>query len=164
MADATKDLTDELDALRNRVVTVKKEIEKKTMSNAQLKADIQKQKAESANLEEHVAAVKTSNKEIEEHNKELQVSAQTLIDREVQKEREVWKARKQKEKQIMKLETQSIIKERERLTVAYLQEQKVRRKLYNELEDMKGKIRVYCRIRPFNGKEKDRKCEEANKC
>jgi hypothetical protein len=26
--------------------------------------------------------------------------------------------------------------------------------LLNELEDMKGKIRVYCRIRPFTQKEK----------
>jgi hypothetical protein len=29
-----------------------------------------------------------------------------------------------------------------------------RKKLLNELEDMKGKIRVYCRIRPFSKSEK----------
>lgn len=29
-----------------------------------------------------------------------------------------------------------------------------RKKLLNELEDMKGKVRVYCRIRPFSKSEK----------
>ena len=36
----------------------------------------------------------------------------------------------------------------------YKEEQKKRKKLLNELEDMKGKIRVYCRIRPFSRTEK----------
>jgi len=35
----------------------------------------------------------------------------------------------------------------------YKEEQKKRKKLNNELEDMKGKIRVYCRIRPFSKTE-----------
>ena len=29
-----------------------------------------------------------------------------------------------------------------------------RKKLHNQLEDMKGKIRVYCRVRPFSKSEK----------
>jgi hypothetical protein len=39
-------------------------------------------------------------------------------------------------------------------------EQVVRKKLHNEIEDMKGKIRVYVRIRPFSTTEKERGCEE----
>lgn len=35
----------------------------------------------------------------------------------------------------------------------YKEEQKKRKKLNNELEDMKGKIRVYCRIRPMSKSE-----------
>ena len=36
-----------------------------------------------------------------------------------------------------------------------LKEESVKRKkLLNELEDMKGKVRVYCRIRPFSKSEK----------
>ena len=31
-----------------------------------------------------------------------------------------------------------------------------RKKLHNILEDLKGKIRVYCRVRPLNHLEKDR--------
>ena len=40
-------------------------------------------------------------------------------------------------------------------------EQLARKRLHNEMEDMKGKIRVYVRIRPFSKKEKDMGCQEA---
>ena len=36
----------------------------------------------------------------------------------------------------------------------YKEEQVKRKRLLNELEDIKGKIRVYCRIRPFSKAEK----------
>ena len=36
----------------------------------------------------------------------------------------------------------------------YKEEQSKRKKLLNELEDIKGKVRVYCRERPFSKKEK----------
>lgn len=36
----------------------------------------------------------------------------------------------------------------------YKEEQVKRKRLLNELEDIKGKIRVYCRIRPFSNTEK----------
>ncbi|GJN26116.1 hypothetical protein PR202_gb14019 [Eleusine coracana subsp. coracana] len=35
----------------------------------------------------------------------------------------------------------------------YKQEQVLRKRYYNTIEDMKGKIRVYCRLRPLNDKE-----------
>lgn len=35
----------------------------------------------------------------------------------------------------------------------YKEEQVKRKRLLNELEDAKGKIRVYCRIRPFSKSE-----------
>jgi hypothetical protein len=35
----------------------------------------------------------------------------------------------------------------------YKEEQVKRKKLLNELEDAKGKVRVYCRIRPFSKNE-----------
>ena len=37
----------------------------------------------------------------------------------------------------------------------YKEEQKKRKKLLNELEDLKGKIRVYCRIRPYSRTENE---------
>ncbi|KAJ4887525.1 Kinesin-like calmodulin-binding protein [Raphanus sativus] len=39
------------------------------------------------------------------------------------------------------------------LEILYKEEQVLRKKYYNTIEDMKGKIRVYCRIRPLNEKE-----------
>lgn len=41
------------------------------------------------------------------------------------------------------------------MSTKYKEEQTKRKKLLNELEDLKGKIRVYCRIRPFSKKEKE---------
>jgi hypothetical protein len=40
-------------------------------------------------------------------------------------------------------------------------EQLARKKLHNEMEDMKGKIRVYVRVRPFSKSERDRGCVES---
>jgi head-tail adaptor len=41
------------------------------------------------------------------------------------------------------------------LSIKYKEEQKKRKKLNNELEDMRGKIRVYARIRPMSKTEKE---------
>lgn len=40
-------------------------------------------------------------------------------------------------------------------------EQQARKKLHNDMEDLKGKIRVYVRIRPFSKSEQQRGCEES---
>lgn len=40
-------------------------------------------------------------------------------------------------------------------------EQQARKKLHNEIEDMKGKIRVYVRVRPFSNSERQKGCTEA---
>lgn len=42
-----------------------------------------------------------------------------------------------------------------------LREQSMRKKLHNDMEDLKGKIRVYVRIRPFSNSERERGCMEA---
>lgn len=40
-------------------------------------------------------------------------------------------------------------------------EQLARKKLHNDMEDLKGKIRVYVRIRPYSNSERERGCQEA---
>ncbi|RLN93096.1 hypothetical protein BBJ28_00021946 [Nothophytophthora sp. Chile5] len=44
------------------------------------------------------------------------------------------------------------------LETSYREEQALRKKYYNQIEDMKGKIRVYARCRPMSGSEIDRGC------
>jgi hypothetical protein len=40
-------------------------------------------------------------------------------------------------------------------------EQVARKKLHNDMEDMKGRIRVYVRVRPMSNSERERGCQEA---
>ena len=49
------------------------------------------------------------------------------------------------------LKTQS--SELKALTENYNSERMLRKKYYNMIEDMKGKIRVYCRVRPLSKSE-----------
>lgn len=42
------------------------------------------------------------------------------------------------------------------LQKSYLQEQSLRKKYYNQIEDMKGKIRVFGRCRPLSSSELER--------
>ena len=42
------------------------------------------------------------------------------------------------------------------LTEKYQKEMLLRKKYYNIIEDMKGKVRVYCRSRPISSTEKER--------
>ena len=50
----------------------------------------------------------------------------------------------------LKKENSSMSKELQGVGEKFREEQLKRKNLLNELEDLKGKIRVYCRIRPFS--------------
>lgn len=43
-----------------------------------------------------------------------------------------------------------------KLSESFNSERILRKKYYNIIEDMKGKIRVYCRVRPLSKTEKER--------
>jgi hypothetical protein len=45
------------------------------------------------------------------------------------------------------------------MTKQYKEESVLRKRYFNMMEDMKGKIRVFCRTRPMSSSEKERKCE-----
>jgi|TARA_B110001450_G_scaffold193124_1_gene181373 hypothetical protein len=49
----------------------------------------------------------------------------------------------------------------ERLWAKYQAETLQRKRLHNIIEDMKGKIRVYCRVRPMNQNETRMGCIDA---
>lgn len=49
--------------------------------------------------------------------------------------------------------------ERGQLYNEFVEEQALRKQYFNEIEDLKGRIRVFCRVRPMSGSEKERKCQ-----
>ena len=55
---------------------------------------------------------------------------------------------------LVKQQLKECTAEFDQVSTKYKEEQTKRKKLLNELEDLKGKVRVYCRIRPFSNKEK----------
>ena len=44
----------------------------------------------------------------------------------------------------------------QKLAASFNSERLLRKKYYNIIEDMKGKIRVYCRVRPLSSSERER--------
>ena len=44
----------------------------------------------------------------------------------------------------------------QKLVSSFNSERVLRKKYHNMIEDMKGKIRVYCRVRPLSSSEKER--------
>jgi hypothetical protein len=70
------------------------------------------------------------------------------------------KAQLEKEKAQMSLELQNLKDENAKLRRDYLHEQNLRRKYHNEVEDLKGAIRVYSRTRPLSNSEKEKNCKE----
>ena len=59
---------------------------------------------------------------------------------------------KAENKKIQK-EIKLAVKNMEVAETKYKEEVKKRKKLHNQIEDMKGKIRVFARVRPMMGKE-----------
>lgn len=59
------------------------------------------------------------------------------------------------------MEARQVQQYNDRLHKDLAREQLARKRLHNEMEDMKGRIRVYVRVRPFSKSEKERNCEEA---
>ena len=53
----------------------------------------------------------------------------------------------------LKTSNQEMHDQIEKLWAKYQIENRERKYLHNQLEDMKGKIRVYCRVRPLSAKE-----------
>ncbi|KAK6179033.1 hypothetical protein SNE40_011481 [Patella caerulea] len=56
----------------------------------------------------------------------------------------------------LEADNKHLISENKLLTENFNTERVLRKKYYNMVEDMKGKIRVYCRARPLSSSEKDR--------
>ncbi|XP_072039085.1 uncharacterized protein [Amphiura filiformis] len=124
-----------------------KDLEKK-YENEQKKFNRENKKAT-----EMEAELKTTNKELDsakDENKKLQLQINSLGVA-------AQEALELKEKaDEMKSELKTLTADNKALTENYNSERVLRKKYYNQIEDMKGKIRVYCRGRPLSGSEKER--------
>ena len=56
----------------------------------------------------------------------------------------------------LKIESEKARNDCEVLSTKFKEEQKKRKELHNQLEDMKGAIRLFCRIRPLSQTELER--------
>jgi Microtubule binding len=60
------------------------------------------------------------------------------------------------EAEALKAENEKVKKDNEVLQLKFKEEQKKRKELHNNLEDLKGAIRLFCRIRPLSNTELER--------
>jgi len=126
----------ELEMMKKRQEKSKGELEKATESLAEL------EKAHKKLVKEHDASLKELEQAKEAAGKGEQYRA------------ELEKA---------KTELSEVTKQCKELEGLYKKEQQLRKKYYNQIEDMKGKIRVYARCRPFAKYEKEKNCQQAVK-
>ena len=129
---------------------VQRSLESKEKEQAR-ETEIKKQQAEIALMQKKLNETHTNagkkQKETEEKLKKEILEREQLL----QKERDEvakWKNESQDVKQKNELASQALKKE-----------QRLRKKYYNEMEDMKGAIRVYCRVRPISASEKKKNCK-----
>ena len=68
---------------------------------------------------------------------------------EVEKNYEGLQKQSKQGEQLMERQVRDLTQEKELLNIRLHSEIAHRKKLHNELEDLKGKIRVFCRVRPL---------------
>lgn len=116
-------------------------------------------------VQEMMAKLEEKEKALAVKAKELDTMRATASSKESAAEARAKKLAEEKsklemEKQKMSLELANLKDENAKLRRDYLHEQNLRRKYHNEIEDLKGAIRVYSRTRPLSQSEKDKNCTE----
>lgn len=133
------------------VESLNKEHEAKIKANdkeiAKLKKNIEQHTGTSGDLSAEIKEMEADLKKIIGENDELQKNLATIG-------AAAEKAAEYKERsETLKKDLLETTKNLDSISTKYKEEQQKRKKLLNELEDMKGKVRVYCRIRPFSKTE-----------
>ncbi|WCJ32868.1 Kinesin-like protein KIN-14E [Euphorbia peplus] len=152
--ESTKRLTDEKISLDQKLLTLEKKLEQKEFLDNNFEQERKALKLRVIELEKKVEGLK----------KELASSESTLASRNADLEtlqnnlKELEELREMKEDIDRKNEqTAAILKmqgaQLAELEVLYKEEQVLRKRYFNTIEDMKGKIRVFCRLRPLSDKE-----------
>ncbi|CAD5122523.1 DgyrCDS10943 [Dimorphilus gyrociliatus] len=104
-------------------------------------------KAKLRSLQTASARPKTANVKLEKAIKDLEKKLETAQAKLKTKETELNELEKEKKK---------VLTENKQLADSFNSERVLRKKYFNMVEDMKGKIRVYCRVRPLSDSEAKR--------
>jgi hypothetical protein len=130
---------------------------KKAAEEAEKKqaAAVKKAQREAGGASKKLAAAEEENKTLEEQKKKLKAKVKDL--EEMTKDLGTLKERAVAA-DIAEAELKETKKEVAKLEVSYKEEQTLRKKYYNIIEDMKGKIRVYARCRPMARYELEKGC------
>lgn len=102
-------------------------------------------------LNESEQGIRERDKEIEKLQKRMEEMGQKVGDAENLLD----------EHKILKKDFKVLNKDYEDMQVKYKEEVKKRKRLHNQIEDMKGKIRVFARVRPMNKSEQKKNCASA---
>ena len=126
---ATTEETKELEAMKEKLAEMMREHDRAV----QLEAELAKKAASQEKLEKELEDARSA---IKESGAEAATAAEL-------------KSRVQE----LETQVQEVSQKRDETTKELKKEQEQRKALYNEVEDLKGKIRVFARIRPINSRE-----------
>jgi len=146
VADAGQELMakKELDGIRSRL---QKDLDKAGVRIDKLTRQLDSEVKDVRMYEEEIESLQRQHEELSRLNEKLQSKAEKFSEA-------AGKAADMKD-QLMELSTayKDISEQFDFVNVKYKEEQKIRKRLLNELEDIKGKVRCYARIRPFSKTE-----------
>lgn len=152
--------------LKEREQTLQTEFEAACNRNSEkYKSQVEELKSHNLRLQQEVSSVTQSRDEfkskLESVTKELESTSSKLTiyqsekdSRSVQFENQIQKLQSQLEQQAQQMlamnqNAQSIEEERQVARQKLLKAEAARRKLHNQLQELKGNIRVFCRVRPL---------------
>ena len=138
----------EVKRLENKIKELQKKLD---IDDKKLKMNVEN----ATNADEELQSAKKELAEFEKKNKSQQ---QELVS--LKKSAEIGSIALQEVPEL-KVKVRNLDKQNKELADNYNSERILRKKYYNMLEDMKGKIRVYCRVRPLSKTEKSNKNKSA---
>ncbi|CAJ0640819.1 11332_t:CDS:2 [Entrophospora sp. SA101] len=153
--------------LQDDITRAHKQIESYTMENNRIKNDVKLKKAKLVESLEAISKIKenllTTKEEIIKLNSQIMNSSQELeiLNNSIKNDRdELISLKATKESianELMMIETKIIERKNliEHLNAECLKYENTRRYLHNVIQDLKGNIRVFCRVRPQTSAEKD---------
>mmetsp|Transcript_42095 Transcript_42095/g.51065 ORF Transcript_42095/g.51065 Transcript_42095/m.51065 type:complete len:1267 (-) Transcript_42095:505-4305(-) len=163
MEKVNKQLTKDKQLLENKVQRLEKaktdEVSSANKKSAEelesVKKKLASRDAKVVELTEELASTTSLLQEKEEEFSQMQADSSEL--EKLREDREDYERREAQTSAIIKRQAEQI----ESLENLYREEQVLRKRYFNMMEDMKGKIRVFCRTRPLSKKDMEQRTDYA---